>query len=101
MTGLPPLPLRHTGKLGGALGLARIPRGGSGSSSFYGQEGSLSPTGASGLARLLFLRNRNVHHVLPQTHTLPPPPIVTVYRAGAPGPAPRVYSSHSQPTISN
>lgn len=33
---------------------------------------ALSLTGASGLARLLFLRNRNVHGVLPQTHTHTP-----------------------------
>lgn len=48
--------------------MAAAPRGRSDSSSFYGHEG-FSLTGASGLARLLFLRIRNVHRVLPHSHT--------------------------------
>lgn len=59
---------------------------------------ALSLTGASGLARLLFLRNRNVHRVLPQTHTLPPL-LLSVCTRWMPAAAPHIYTSHPQPTI--
>lgn len=55
---------------------------------------ALSLTGASGLARLLFLRNRNVHRVLPQTHTLPAL-LLSLYTRWVPAAAPHIYTSYS------